>query len=307
MDNFKELALGSRLKRLSDSFMKDGKRIYKDLYIDFEPSLMPVFKTIYEHKEISVGKIAKSLGISQPAVTQFVNNLIKRKLLKVIPDRNDKRKKKLALTEKGNLTIVKLKPIWKVFEKQLKKISTNPDTNFIEHLRLIEKKQKEYSIYKRVMDNLKQNIEIIPFENKYAQYFYDLNAEWLEKYFYIEPYDEKVLSNPKKYVLDPGGFIFFAKYNNEIAGVVSLINQKTFYELSKMAVSPKYQGLKIGQKLMDFSINFAQSQNWESITLYSHRSLVPAINLYKKIGFKEIPVEENSHYKRSDIKMILEF
>lgn len=307
MDNFKELALGSRLKRLSDSFMKDGKRIYKDLYIDFEPSLMPVFKTIYEQQEISVGKIAKSLGISQPAVTQFVNNLIKRKLLKVIPDRNDKRKKKLALTEKGNLTIVKLKPIWKVFEKQLKKISTNPDTNFIEHLRLIEKKQKEYSIYKRVMDNLKQNIEIIPFENKYAQYFYDLNAEWLEKYFYIEPYDEKVLSNPKKYVLDPGGFIFFAKYNNEIAGVVSLINQKTFYELSKMAVSPKYQGLKIGQKLMDFSINFAQSQNWESITLYSHRSLVPAINLYKKIGFKEIPVEENSHYKRSDIKMILEF
>ena len=115
-----------------------------------------------------------------------------------------------------------------------------------------------------------------------------------------------VLSNPQKYVLDPGGFIFFAKYNNEIAGVVSLINQKNFFELSKMAVSPKYQGLKIGLKLMNFSIDFAKQQKWESITLYSHRSLVPAINLYKKIGFKEIPVEENSHYERSDIKMILE-
>lgn len=156
------------------------------------------------------------------------------------------------------------------------------------------------------MDNLKKNIEIIPYEDKYAQYFYELNIEWLKKYFYVEPYDEKVLGNPRKYVLDLGGFIFFAKYNNEIVGVVSLINQKTFFELSKMAVSPKYQGLKIGEKLMNFTLNFARNQHWESLTLYSHRSLVPAINLYKKKGFVEIPVEENSHYERSDIKMILE-
>lgn len=148
-------------------------------------------------------------------------------------------------------------------------------------------------------------LEIIEYQPEFAKDFYNLNAEWLKKYFYIEPYDEMVLSDPQKYVLDPGGFIFFAKYNNEIAGVVSLINQKTFFELSKMAVSPKYQGLKIGLKLMTFSIDFAKQQKWESITLYSHRSLVPAINLYKKIGFKEIPVEENSHYERSDIKMIL--
>lgn len=148
-------------------------------------------------------------------------------------------------------------------------------------------------------------IEIIPFEEKYAQYFYDLNADWLKKYFYIEPYDEKVLSNPKQYVIDPGGFIFFAKYNTEIVGVVSLINQKTFFELSKMAVSPKYQGFKIGQQLMDFTINFAKEKGWDSITLYSHRSLKAAIQLYKKVGFKEIPVEKDSHYERADIKMLL--
>lgn len=149
-------------------------------------------------------------------------------------------------------------------------------------------------------------IEIIPFEEKYAQYFYDLNADWLRKYFYIEPYDEKVLSNPKKYILDTGGYIFFAKYNGEIVGVVSLINQKNFYELSKMAVSPAFQGFKIGHHLMNYTINFAKEKGWKSITLYSHRSLKAALHLYKKIGFKEIPVEKDSHYKRADIKMLLE-
>lgn len=151
-----------------------------------------------------------------------------------------------------------------------------------------------------------ENLEIIGYQPEFAKDFYNLNVQWLEKYFYVEPYDEKVLSNPQEYVLDPGGFIFFAKYNTEIVGVVSIINQKTFFELSKMAVLPKYQGLKIGLQLMNFCIEFAKNKQWESITLYSHRSLVPAINLYKKMGFKEIPVEENSHYERSDIKMILE-
>jgi len=149
-------------------------------------------------------------------------------------------------------------------------------------------------------------IEIIPFEAQYASRFYDLNVEWLEKFFYVEPYDKKVLSNPQEYIIDTGGFIFFVKLNDEIVGTVALINQKKFYELSKMAISPKHQGLKIGQQLMDYCINFAKQQNWESITLYSHRKLVPAINMYKKVGFVEVELEAESHYERSDIKMKLE-
>ncbi|WP_159947805.1 GNAT family N-acetyltransferase [Polaribacter septentrionalilitoris] len=150
------------------------------------------------------------------------------------------------------------------------------------------------------------SIEIVHFKQIYSKYFYNLNIEWLEKYFYVEPYDEKVLSNPQKYVINPGGYIFFAKYNEEIIGVVSLIHQKTFFELSKMAVCPKYQGLKIGQKLLDYTINFAKKKRWKSITLYSHRTLEAAIYLYRKNGFKEIPLEKEVHYERADIKMILE-
>ena len=61
------------------------------------------------------------------------------------------------------------------------------------------------------------DVEIISFNKKYAQDFYDLNVEWLKKYFYVEPYDEKILSNPKKYIIDLGGYIFFAKYMSELS------------------------------------------------------------------------------------------
>ena len=153
---------------------------------------------------------------------------------------------------------------------------------------------------------MNKKLDIIPFDLQYSNRFYDLNVEWLEKYFYVEPYDKKVLSNPQEYIIDNGGYIFFAKFNDVVVGTVALINQSTFFELSKMAVSPKYQGLKIGQQLMNHCIDFAKQQDWKSITLYSHRSLGPAINLYKKVGFVEVELEKDSHYERSDIKMKLE-
>lgn len=150
--------------------------------------------------------------------------------------------------------------------------------------------------------NLKE-IAIVPFKEDYSNAFYELNAEWLEKYFYIEPYDKKVLNNPKEYIVDKGGYIFVAIFEEEIIGVVALIKQKDFFELSKMAVKPKYHGKKIGKLLVNYCIEFGYKKGWKSITLYSHRKLVPAISLYKKLGFKEIELEKEVHYERANIKM----
>lgn len=148
-------------------------------------------------------------------------------------------------------------------------------------------------------------VHIIDYDSKYDKDFYELNIEWLESYFYVEPHDKEVLENPKSYIIDNKGYIFFAKVNDEIAGTVALINENECYELSKMAVSPKYQGLKIGQKLMDKCIHFSKEQGWDRIMLYSNRILSPAINLYRKVGFVEVELESDAYYERADIKMIL--
>ena len=41
--------------------------------------------------------------------------------------------------------------------------------------------------------------------------FYDLNIEWLKTFFYVEPFDEEVLSKPETYIIEKGGSIFFAQ------------------------------------------------------------------------------------------------
>ncbi|NRD20217.1 GNAT family N-acetyltransferase [Winogradskyella eckloniae] len=150
-------------------------------------------------------------------------------------------------------------------------------------------------------------IKIIDFNTKYTQQFYDLNIEWLRTFFYVEDYDEEVLSKPNQYIIDKGGFIFFAVKAEHIVGTVALMPTATsgILELTKMAVLPNERGQKIGQQLLQHCIDFGKTQQFNSLILYSSRKLENAIYLYRKYGFKEIPVEAQSPYERCDIKMIL--
>jgi len=153
------------------------------------------------------------------------------------------------------------------------------------------------------------DFKIIPFENKNAIDFYRLNIEWLKTYFYVEPFDEEVLGKPDQYIINKGGFIFLVEKEKQIIGTVALMPTKTenLFELTKMAIAPDYRGQKIGQALLDYCINFVKSKNHKSLILYSSRKLENAIYIYSKKGFVEIPVEDNCHYKRCDIKMELRF
>ena len=152
-------------------------------------------------------------------------------------------------------------------------------------------------------------VEIIPFDKMYAKDFYSLNVDWLKTYFYVEPFDEEVLSKPEFYIINKGGHIFYAKVEGKIVGTVALMPTKDpeIYELTKMAVSPKQRGLKIGQQLVQHCIDFSKAKSFNSLMLYSNTKLENAIYIYRKFGFVEIPIEENSPYQRSDIKMILDF
>jgi GNAT superfamily N-acetyltransferase len=148
--------------------------------------------------------------------------------------------------------------------------------------------------------------EIISYSEKYKLAIKELNYEWLEKYFSVEPKDVKSLSNPKEEIIDKGGFIFFAKEDDEIAGTVSLLKvSDKIYEVGKMAITEKFQGRKIGNLLLQHCIDKGKELGAEKLILYSNTKLTPAISLYKKFGFAEVPMEKEIVYKRSNIKMEL--
>lgn len=147
-------------------------------------------------------------------------------------------------------------------------------------------------------------MKIVPFQSNYSQAFYDLNIEWLETHFYVEPYDREVLSKPEKYIIKPGGHIFSMLKDEEILGTVALLKRGDgVFELTKMAVLPSQRGNKIGQKLMDHCLQFARNNHFKELYLYSNTLLENAIYIYRKVGFIEVPIPADNPYKRSNIKM----
>lgn len=146
-------------------------------------------------------------------------------------------------------------------------------------------------------------VEIVPYSNKLKEHLKTLNYEWLEEYFHVEEGDKASLSDPQGQIIDKGGFIFFAKYGEEIVGTASLLKKTNeIFELGKMAVSKNSRGLGIGNQLVEHCIEFAKQQDIRELILYSNTKLGPAIHLYKKYGFEEIELEAGV-YERGNIKM----
>lgn len=151
--------------------------------------------------------------------------------------------------------------------------------------------------------DIDNTVIIIPFSPDLKEEIKTLNLEWLQKHFKVEAKDKITLSNPQSEIIDKGGMIFYAKYNDKIVGTVSLIKiDETTFELSKMAVTDGVQGLGIGNKLMEHCIEVAQQKGIKKLLLYSNRKLLPALYLYKKFGFEEVTLKDGI-YERADIKM----
>jgi GNAT superfamily N-acetyltransferase len=151
-----------------------------------------------------------------------------------------------------------------------------------------------------------EDFEITAYKPEYKRKYRELNHEWLQKYFDIEPSDEKMLSNPEKEIIEKKGFIFFALSNGEVIGTCTLIRQDDEnYELSKMCVTEPYQGKGIGERLINEAIAKAYQLGLDHLYLSTSRRLTAAIRLYQKKGFKIIttPPPTNSSYKRESIHM----
>ncbi|HMT08602.1 MAG TPA: GNAT family N-acetyltransferase [Pyrinomonadaceae bacterium] len=149
-------------------------------------------------------------------------------------------------------------------------------------------------------------VEIREFNKEWAADFAALNYEWIERFFSVEKHDREILDDPQTYVIAPSGQIFMAVCNGVAAGTVAMIPAgESVFELTKMAVSPEFQGKGIANYLMIASINFAREKHAKMIFLESHRKLQPALALYRKFGFVEVPTDPNSEYARADIRMEL--
>ncbi|WP_439698900.1 GNAT family N-acetyltransferase [Mucilaginibacter sp. AW1-7] len=308
-----KMALGSRLRLLTSRITEDAVRIYELYDADFSPKWFPVFFALWENGETTITAIADEIGHSQPSVTTIIKEMAVAGLVENGIKSNDKRKNIAGLTEKGRalanrMINVQCKDVDMAIDGMIAETTHNLWEAIAEWEFLLDKK----SLFKRVEQQKKiresLEVEIVAYEPQYAAAFKSLNEEWISTYFEMEEADHRTLDHPQEYILDKGGKIFVALYNNEAVGACALIklNDNEYdFEMAKMAVSPGAQGKSIGSLLGNAVINAALQMGAKNVYLESNTLLKPAINLYHKLGFKKI-AGKSTPYKRCDIQMVLD-
>ena len=117
------LVFGSRLKRLGDTFINDVNRIYKNHKIPFDASWFPVFYILSQKKEVSIKEISDNLNVSHSAISQLINNLQQKGLIKSIISKKDARHKAITFTVKGEKLLQKIQPVWNALEKAMTELA----------------------------------------------------------------------------------------------------------------------------------------------------------------------------------------
>ncbi len=304
------LGLGSRLKRLSNSLYRQIDDVYAEEKIHFQARNFPLLQLLNENESMSVTELAEMLGQTHPAISQMSKKLEQKGWLYHHTDKADERRRLLSITPTGFELFDKLAPIWHDLQTVLGRLMLISGGNLMSSIELLERQLSQQNLIERMADlrreRITNSIEIVHFEDQHTEQFYQLNRAWLEKYFYVEDIDHQILSQPKKYIIEPGGYILMARDKGKVIGTVALIAaQNHQLELSKMAVDSAYQGLGIGEKLVNAAIQQYQATDFKGLFLESNRQLIPALNLYDNVGFVEAaPPQQKSNYSRADIYMI---
>ncbi|MEM4311245.1 MAG: ribosomal protein S18-alanine N-acetyltransferase [Nitrososphaerales archaeon] len=126
----------------------------------------------------------------------------------------------------------------------------------------------------------------------------------IERECFKDPYDRFTFFILHE--LYPRGFLV-AELNGRVIGYVSLLKFRKKASIISMAVLKEFRRKGIGEKMLTQAIEKVKGKVKE-ISLEVRVSNYPAINLYKKMGFKEIKVIKSYYLDGEDaLKMKVSF
>jgi len=148
---------------------------------------------------------------------------------------------------------------------------------------------------------------VVPFRDELQEIFEQLNREWIESYFTLEPADREILGDPRGKIVAAGGEVFFVLEGGVVKGTCAIIHHSAQEcEIAKMAVAASARGRGFGDLLMEACIAFARRAGAHRVSIVSNTVLEPAIRLYRKHGFVQVPLAKDPRYERANIRLELE-
>lgn len=98
------------------------------------------------------------------------------------------------------------------------------------------------------------------------------------------------LNTPERYTATmeyEHGFFFIAEQDGKIVGSIrgEIVGASGFAMIRNIAVLPEHQRKGAGEALMEHAMEYLKGQGCHKVSLNTQAALIPAVNLYLKLGF----------------------
>jgi DNA-binding MarR family transcriptional regulator/N-acetylglutamate synthase-like GNAT family acetyltransferase len=241
---------------------------------------------------MSAAEMAEELAITHQAVSQLVTILEIKKVIKILQDNNDKRKRLIVFTKKGLTLMDTVKPVWKSMEKALQKLfGEGANSAYLLHaLDEFEDSLKRKGLYSRIMEDIKtrqvEDIKIMHYDSEYKSQFKSLMLSWLIDNYDSDILDVGLLNYPEKKIVKNGDLILLVKVNDQIVGtIVTQGKEKATTNILYLVVDENWQKRELGKKLLLEAINRLEAEGVKTIQVMLDRKFTHAAKLFKSNGF----------------------
>jgi DNA-binding MarR family transcriptional regulator/GNAT superfamily N-acetyltransferase len=271
--------------------LSDVDKCYKTNHVDFEASWFPVFYFVNIHREVTIRTMANQLEVSHSAISQMVGNLEQKGLLQIIKDKNDKRQKLVSFTEKGNVLLQEVSPVWNAISKAMKALLQEGESSkkLMIALNEVETSIERESIFERVNKNMlqKTKINLLSYSPEIAgklQMAIDVWRKTTQNISFIE-----IASCWEK-----KGEIVLAEIEDKIVGLI--ITEKEEGErtlINKIFIQESWRRKGIASKLIHPFLETLPQK--KQIDVNIPQQDIDTIQLFKRNGFSENQLVNKQH------------
>ena len=285
------LAGGSRFRRIYEKMQTEADKTYKEAGFNFKSSWFPVYSVLAGSSEpLTVMEITDRIAFTHITVKNIIRELESEGLIEIRANPGDKRSKHIMLSAKGLELLERLKPIWLSFSNAVKEVFITGHPDIINILKRIDTELKIHPLSERIRMEHEDQVVVVDYRPDLKEHFFELAGHWLTGYLKgrLEEEDQFVLHNPEIAYLQQGGFVFFARYGEVMAGCVALkrLDDKSF-EFVKLFTDPKYRHRGLATRLISRCISRCMENEAQELWLQTTSDLYEAHKLYYKLGFED--------------------
>jgi DNA-binding MarR family transcriptional regulator/N-acetylglutamate synthase-like GNAT family acetyltransferase len=302
----------TRFRRISEKLYVDGDKIYKEAGIHFKASWFTVYYVLaLSESPLTVLQIAEQIDFSHITVKNVLRELEKEELVSIEANPADKRSKLISLSLKGQKLIYRLKPLWISYSSALKKVFQSGHPDFMNILNRIDHQIEKNPVNDMVAQQEAESVVVVDYKPGLNKHFHELAGPWLTEELngQLKEEDGIALQNPDESHFMDGGFLFYARFKDQIVGFIALkrLNDDAF-ELATLYINPNYKNLGIDTLLIERCISRCNENQALELWLQTSISKTEAHKIYDAIGFvdKAAPAKLVVHEQTKKV-MCLEF